>query len=109
MEVDRLERTTQMRVKRIDTIPVTTINDIVTRYCEGIFPDLLSLDVEGLDYEILASADFGSSRPKVICVETRAHETIRMKRLLAKSDFSSLIRCGENLIFVQSEYIDMLR
>lgn len=51
-------------------VKVTTIQDIISEYWGGLFPDFLSLDVEGLDMEILESIDFGESVPKVICVET---------------------------------------
>jgi hypothetical protein len=33
-------------------------------------PDLVSLDVEGLDLDILRSIDFSRYRPHVFCVET---------------------------------------
>ena len=36
----------------------------------GSIPDFLSIDVEGLDIEIIKSIDFVKYRPKVICVET---------------------------------------
>ena len=36
----------------------------------GRTPDLVSLDVEGLDLDILRSIDFSRYRPHVFCVET---------------------------------------
>lgn len=52
------------------TSKIRTVNQIVKEYCDGIFPDLLSLDVEGLDYEVITSINFKKHAPKVICVET---------------------------------------
>lgn len=51
------------------SIPVYTLHDVISTHCNGIFPDLLSLDVEGLDKDILFSYDFTKNGPKVICVE----------------------------------------
>ncbi len=57
------------RLDRVYKIKLTTITSILNHYCNGIFPDFLSIDVEGLDFKILKSIDFEKSSPKVICVE----------------------------------------
>jgi hypothetical protein len=53
-------------VIRVDVRP---LNWILQQHCGGIFPDFLSLDVEGMDMEILESIDWTASVPKVVCVE----------------------------------------
>ena len=59
-------------LKIIDTkrVNVSTINEIIKEYNNGIFPDFLSLDAEGFDFDILKSINFDQNYPKVICVET---------------------------------------
>jgi FkbM family methyltransferase len=57
------------RIEKRHRVEVATINDVMTEHFDGA-PDFLSVDVEGLDYEILASLDFSRFRPKLICVET---------------------------------------
>ena len=56
----------------IAKIPVQmkSIDSIVYDYCGGVYPDLVSIDVEGLDYLIIASMNLTRSKPKVICIET---------------------------------------
>jgi len=56
----------------VDTIPVEikTVGSIIDDYCGGIYPDLVSIDVEGLDDVIISSMNFERSKPKVICLET---------------------------------------
>lgn len=49
-------------------VPLLNVNTILEKYFKSP-PDLLSLDVEGLDEEILRSFDFDKYSPKVICVE----------------------------------------
>jgi len=57
------------RITKVQPIPVVTLNDIVTEHAAGRFPDLLSMDVEGMDLDILRAADFAGGGPTVICVE----------------------------------------
>lgn len=52
------------------SVPIKNVNDIVKEYCGGFYPDFVSIDVEGLDEEIIASMNLTSSKPKVICLET---------------------------------------
>jgi len=57
------------KLKRVESIKLTTLVKILATHREGIFPDFLSLDVEGLDLAILATIDFERTWPKIICVE----------------------------------------
>jgi FkbM family methyltransferase len=56
-------------------LPVAPLNQIVSQYCDGQFPDFLTLDVEGMELEILHTIDFSLSRPKVICLETSIYSS----------------------------------
>lgn len=56
-------------LKKIEKVRLTTVKHILEEYWDGKFPDILSLDVEGLDFEILKNIDFAGNCPKVICVE----------------------------------------
>ncbi|WKN40722.1 FkbM family methyltransferase [Tunicatimonas pelagia] len=69
-EAYRLDRETNYKIVDKLTLEVNTVKNIVRKYCNNIFPDFLSLDVEGLDEVILQSIDFTQSKPTVICVET---------------------------------------
>lgn len=64
------------KLARVDRIKLMTINDVLVRYCNGVFPDFLSLDVEGLDLQILKSINFDASAPKIICVEAAEYSPI---------------------------------
>jgi FkbM family methyltransferase len=57
-------------IKNVIQLKLVGINLILEKYfLKGL--DLLSIDVEGLDLEILKSINFKKCIPKVICVETR--------------------------------------
>lgn len=57
------------KLSAVKKIQLRTISEIIQKYNNNIFPDFLTIDVEGLDFKILQSIDFQKSSPKVICVE----------------------------------------
>lgn len=59
----------------IITIKTRTVNGVLDDFCNGIFPDLLTLDTEGYDLNILESIDYNKNYPKVICVESVEYST----------------------------------
>lgn len=103
----------QFSIRSTLDIPVVTINQIVDEHAKGIFPDFLTLDVEGLDEQIIASADFSTSRPKVICVEIDNSggnsSAGRIRALLQNRGYECVIRAVSNLIFVDSQYCENIR
>ena len=54
-------------------MPLISINTLIKDHLKNA-PDLLSIDVEGLDFDILNSLDFDIYKPKVICAETLAYD-----------------------------------
>jgi FkbM family methyltransferase len=51
-------------------VPVEPLSKVIKTHANNLFPDFLSLDVEGLDMVILEQIDYSTNYPKVICVET---------------------------------------
>ncbi len=64
------EKEGEYRIVEVKKIKTNTIQNIITEYANGIFPDFLSLDAEGIDELILHSIDFEKNYPIVICIET---------------------------------------
>lgn len=69
-EAKRFEKEHGYKIVAKVATPIKTVTDIVKQFNKGIFPDLLSVDVEGLDESIIRSIDFKASAPTVICLET---------------------------------------
>lgn len=65
----------QKKISKEIEIGVRTIDYVLKKYCNNIFPDFLSIDVEGLDFEIIRTIDFARSSPKVICVEAAEYSS----------------------------------
>jgi len=70
---DELVETAGFSIKEVKPIQLLSLNTVLDKYNASKFPDLFSLDVEGLDEVIIQSIDFRKSYPKVICVETLSY------------------------------------
>jgi FkbM family methyltransferase len=57
------------KLLRTEKIRLTTVSAVLSSYFNDTFPDFLSLDVEGMDFDILKSIDWERHSPKIICVE----------------------------------------
>jgi FkbM family methyltransferase len=92
----------------LQTLPVTiqTINKIFFDTKKVV--DFLSLDIEGLDKIVLETLDFGTFRPKIICVETRSFGTtideaqMNLSVLMKKRGYEMVGYTPVNSIFADS-------
>lgn len=57
-------------LEKVVKVPLVEINGVIEKHFAGAAPDVLSLDVEGLDLAILKTLDFARFAPKIVCVET---------------------------------------
>ena len=69
-EARRLENEDGFKIIAREKIAVLTLDTLLKKYNNDVFPDLFSLDVEGLDEDIIKSIDFERRKPIVICLET---------------------------------------
>jgi FkbM family methyltransferase len=69
VEAKAVSREGKVAIEKVIDIPVVTVNDVIKDHFSRP-PDIISLDVEGMDLAILRSLDFANYRPKVLCVET---------------------------------------
>jgi FkbM family methyltransferase len=97
------------QVERVIEVPQRGINEILVAEFEES-PNLVSLDVEGLDLEILRNWDFTQFRPEVFCVETLTFTQNATERKL--SDIVDFMKAHDyfpyadtyiNTIFVSSK------
>lgn len=80
-EAERFVSYGKERIERVEKIPIRNINSIISESFTTR-PNLLSLDVEGLDLMILQSLDFDRYAPTVMCVETLTYTEDRSEHKL---------------------------
>jgi len=68
-------------------------------------PFLLSIDAEGLDYEILRGISWDTFRPRVICVEDPLGMSgeSRIKLLLRESGYMHISQCSVSSIYLHAD------
>jgi FkbM family methyltransferase len=57
-------------VERVRKVPLININRLIAERLDGNAPDVVSTDIEGLDYDVIRSLDLLRFRPGAICAET---------------------------------------
>jgi FkbM family methyltransferase len=58
------------KIEKVISIPLVKIDNILSTHFRNSAPNLVSLDIEGLDYEVIKTFDFSKARPEVFCIET---------------------------------------
>jgi heptosyltransferase II len=89
------------------TVPVMTLEQVFA-LAEDRTIDFLKVDVEGMEPEVLASADFAAVRPRIVVVEATAPNTqVPMyeawEPLLTAKDYAFVLFDGLNRFYLRAE------
>lgn len=82
-EAERYQSYGGQRIMKTIRVRLETVNDIIRQNFDRA-PNLVSLDVEGLDYRILQNFDFRAHRPEAFCVETLSYTEDKSERKLTE-------------------------
>jgi FkbM family methyltransferase len=66
------------KLKMVVKVQVKTINSIISENF-NTFPDLLAIDIEGLDFQVLKTLDFSKYPIPIICAETHEYSANHIK------------------------------
>jgi FkbM family methyltransferase len=83
-QADELVAGGREKIEDIRSVRLSGINAILKDQFGTSKPNLVSLDIEGLDYEILSAWDFALFRPEVFCVETLTYTEDNSERKLVE-------------------------
>lgn len=90
------------------SISVISINQLLSEYATGSI-DLVSIDVEGLDFEILKAWDFERFRPKVISAEFNGKKDRELlMELFKKKGYDLAFETSCNLILRDTFHADFI-
>lgn len=82
-EAERTASYGSKRIRRILQVELVSLGALLERHFPEA-PDILSLDIEGLDFAVLQSLDFERHRPKIVCVETLTYSESNSGQKLGK-------------------------
>lgn len=109
-EATRYSHEGNFSINRIEKIKVKTLNKVLTEYSNGIFPQFLSIDAEGVDEIIIKAIDFENNYPIVICIETISFSTngngvknIKLIEYIENKGYMLYADTNINTIFVRTK------
>jgi FkbM family methyltransferase len=96
-------------IESVAQMPLVHINRVLDEHFRAAAPDFLSIDIEGLDHDVLASLDWGRWRPKVVCAETLIVGTRRVDartiELMQSRGYPARSSTWANTIFVDGRLL----
>ena len=99
-------------VEKVIKMPLIPINRLMAD-CFGGAPDLLSIDIEGLDLAVLRTLDFRAHRPAAICAETKkpgmSHDSTPVAQFLRGKCYVACAGSLYNTIFVDRMRLEARR
>jgi FkbM family methyltransferase len=96
----------EFAITEVRQLPIFTVEQILHH---RRVPDFLSIDIEGMDFEVLQSIDFQRYPFKVVCVEIQPYSEEDIRTLMHNVGYYSIIKCGSNLIFVDKNLAHKVR
>lgn len=69
------------KIDQIIKVPLVSINKIIEENFISS-PNLVSIDIEGLDFEVLKTFDFNKFRPEIFCIETLTYTENKTEKKL---------------------------
>jgi FkbM family methyltransferase len=93
-------------IERTIKVPLRQVNEVIQEHFEP-WPNIISIDVEGLDGAILKSLDFNRFRPEAFCVETLCTTDLSKRpeimSLMLEKDYMIFADTFTNTIFVEGK------
>lgn len=96
----------KFNVQKVLEIPVRTLQSVIDEYCGGIWPDYMSIDIEGMEYDSLRVCDL-TNGPAILAVEVNFDGDLFIEMMREKGYFPYLWY-RENILFVKDEYETMV-
>lgn len=76
-EAKRYEAMGSQRIEKVLPVQMVTLDKIIDDHFSDKQPSLISIDVEGLDFEVLSTLNLKKFRPPIICIETLQYSETR--------------------------------
>lgn len=89
-----------LKITDVVKVPCVNINDLLEK--ENFYPDYLSIDIEGMDFEVIKTIDFNKYKIKVIVVEqpNDTKEKEEMDLFMKKNKYVIEGKYKSNVIYI---------
>jgi FkbM family methyltransferase len=98
------------RIEKVLDVPMITLDEILVERFPEKAPTLISIDIEGLDFEVLSTLNFNKCRPPILCVETLCYSETREETkdpriadLMKRNGYFVFADTYINTIFVEAD------
>ena len=103
-EAERYQSYGKQRILKTIKMELKTVDEIIDKNFDKC-PNLVSLDVEGMDYVILQHFNFSKYRPQVFCLETLSYTEDKTERKL--TEIIELMKSNGYMIYADT-YINTI-
>lgn len=96
------------RIQEIKQIPVKSLETILKENNIYKCPEYMSIDIEGMEFEVLKDFDLKNRGPKVITIEISSYsnKSKLLKEFLERSGYFLWLKIYHNYTFCKNEYKD---
>ncbi len=110
-EANEYKNQEDIEILKVSKIEVKSLVEVTKQYNNGNFTDFISIDVEGLDEEIIKSIDFDTMQPNVISIETisysnrgRGINNLELIEYIKQKGYLLYANTNINSIFVKKDF-----
>jgi FkbM family methyltransferase len=82
-EAERYQKYGTYKIEKVIKLPLLPVNQIINQNFTSC-PNFISIDIEGLELDILKTFDFSVLKPEVFCIETLTYTEDRTERKLSE-------------------------
>lgn len=95
-------------IKKVLSVPVYTLNEIVIKFCDGKWPEYLTVDIEGLEDEVMRECNL-TDGPILITLEIdRIPDLASFNGMMSSKGYVAYCRTCGNITYLQKKYSDAL-
>lgn len=94
-------------LQKIQKIKVRALSDIIDEI--GAIPDYMSIDIEGMEYEVLSNYDLKNCGPMIVTLEImrdNAENGTKIIEMMEHAGYFMYLKIYSNLTFVKNEWKD---
>jgi FkbM family methyltransferase len=109
-EAERYQAMGSNQIEKVTSVAIVTVDQILKERFAHDAPVFVSIDVEGLDYDVLTAIDFNNIRPPIVCIETLSYsetreevKDVRIAEFMKDNDYFVFGDTYINTIFVDRE------